>query len=158
MILSNSKTTLREILNGHTFNANPLSISTIGTLAPMQLMVNCKGLVWVAPLKGSSSLKKVRKGWDGALTPMRDRTSWGVVSIGTSFPCKASRSALMCLWKPLVNPKLTHEIESFSVRSRPYLPLLLIPSHWVQRALILPTHFFRGDPSPKSLVCNASHS
>ena len=47
MIVSKSKPTLRVILNGHTFNADPLSISTIGTLAPMHSMVICmSGSFW----------------------------------------------------------------------------------------------------------------
>jgi len=45
MIVSKSKSTLRVVLNGHTFNAEPLSISTIGNLAPMHSIVICKGLV-----------------------------------------------------------------------------------------------------------------
>ena len=45
IIVSRDKPTLKAILNGCTFNADPLSISTIGTLAPMHSMVICKGLV-----------------------------------------------------------------------------------------------------------------
>ena len=60
MIVSITK--VRAVLKGHTFNVDPLSISTIGTLAPMHLMVICKGLVRVAPLGVSSLLEKVRKG------------------------------------------------------------------------------------------------
>ena len=45
MIVSKSKPTLRAVLNGHTFNAEPLSISTIKNLAPMHLIMICKGLV-----------------------------------------------------------------------------------------------------------------
>ena len=44
-IFSTSRPILRVVLKGHTFNADPLSISTIGTLAPIHLMVICKGLV-----------------------------------------------------------------------------------------------------------------
>ena len=62
MIVSTSSLMVKAVLNGHTFNANSLSISTIGTLAPMHLIVICKGLVWVAPSKGSSSSEKVREG------------------------------------------------------------------------------------------------
>ena len=60
MIVSTSRQILRAVLKGHTFNVDPLSISTIRTLAPMHSMVICKGLVLVAPLGGSSSSEKVR--------------------------------------------------------------------------------------------------
>ena len=62
MIISMSKPTLRAVLNGHTFNVDPLSTSIIETLAPMHLIIIYKDLVWVIPLKGSSSLEKVREG------------------------------------------------------------------------------------------------
>ena len=45
MIVCKSKPTLRAVLNGHSFNADPFSIRTIGTLAPMHLIVIYKGLV-----------------------------------------------------------------------------------------------------------------
>ena len=45
IIVSRDKPTLRAVLNGCTFNADPLSINTIGTLAPMHSMVIYKGLV-----------------------------------------------------------------------------------------------------------------
>ena len=45
MIVSISRPIIKAVLKGHTFNANPLSISTIGTLAPMHSMVICKGIV-----------------------------------------------------------------------------------------------------------------
>ena len=62
MIVSTSKPIMRVVPKGHTFNADPLPISTIGTLASMHLMVICKGLIWVAPYGGSSSSEKVREG------------------------------------------------------------------------------------------------
>ena len=39
MIVSKSKTILRAVLNRYTFKADSLSISNIGTLAPMHLIV-----------------------------------------------------------------------------------------------------------------------
>ena len=45
MIVSISRLTVRAVLKGQTFKANPLPITTNGTLAPMRLMVICKGLV-----------------------------------------------------------------------------------------------------------------
>ena len=36
---------VRVVIKGHTFNVDTLSINTIGTLAPMHLMVICRGLV-----------------------------------------------------------------------------------------------------------------
>ena len=45
MIVSISRPIVRAILMGHTFNADPFSISTIRTLVPMHSMVICKGLV-----------------------------------------------------------------------------------------------------------------
>ena len=101
MIVSTSRPMVRAVLKGHTFNANPLLISTIGTLAPIHSLVICNGLVWVAPSGGSSSLEKARRGWDEALTPMRDSTSCGVVSIDTSFLFKASKRTLQCLWEAI---------------------------------------------------------
>ena len=99
-----SRPMVRTVLKRHTFNADPLSISIIGTLAPMHSMLICKGLVWVAPLGGNSLSKKARRGWDGALTPMMDSTSCSVVSMGTSFPLKASKKALWCLWEAISKP------------------------------------------------------
>ena len=55
-----SRPTVRAVLKGQTFKAYPLSIRTIGTLAPMYSMVICKGLVWVAHSRGRSSSKKLR--------------------------------------------------------------------------------------------------
>ena len=43
MIVSISRLTVRAVLKGQTFKALP--ITTNGTLAPMRLMVICKGLV-----------------------------------------------------------------------------------------------------------------
>ena len=62
MIVSTSNPMVRVVLKGHTFNANPLSINTIGTLVPMHSMMICKGLVWVASLGGSCSSKNARIG------------------------------------------------------------------------------------------------
>ena len=45
MIVSISRPIVRVVLRGHTFNADPFSISTIRTLVPMHSMVICKGLV-----------------------------------------------------------------------------------------------------------------
>jgi len=45
MMVSTSRPMVRAVLKGHTFNVDPLSINTIGTLAPMQPMVICRGLV-----------------------------------------------------------------------------------------------------------------
>ena len=45
MIVFTSKLILRAVLKRHTFNVDPLSISSIGTLAPMHSMVICKCLV-----------------------------------------------------------------------------------------------------------------
>ena len=45
MIVSMSRPIMRAVLRGYTFYADPLSISTTRTLAPMHLMVICKGLV-----------------------------------------------------------------------------------------------------------------
>ena len=45
MIVSMSRPTMRVALKGQTFKADSLSISTIGTLAPMHSMVIYKGLV-----------------------------------------------------------------------------------------------------------------
>ena len=45
MIVSISRPIVRVVLRGHTFNADPLSIRTTRTLAPMHSMVICKGLV-----------------------------------------------------------------------------------------------------------------
>ena len=44
-IVSMSKLTIRVVLKGHTFNIDPLSISTIGTLALIHLIMIFKGLV-----------------------------------------------------------------------------------------------------------------
>ena len=106
MIVSTSRPMVKAVLKGHTFNANPLSISTIRTLEPMHSMVICNGLVWVAHLGGSSSSKRARRGWDWAITPMRDSTSCGVVSMDTSFPFKASKRALRCLWEAISKPHM----------------------------------------------------
>ena len=62
MIVSKSKTTLKAVLNGHTFNANSLSISTIGTLAPMHLIV----LLQRSSIKGFFERKLfIEKGKEG---------------------------------------------------------------------------------------------
>ena len=45
MTAPTSRPIVRVVLKGHTVNVDPLSISTIGTLAPMHPMVICKGLV-----------------------------------------------------------------------------------------------------------------
>jgi len=45
MIVSISKPIVRVVLRGHTFNVDPLSISTIKTLAPIHSIVIYKGLV-----------------------------------------------------------------------------------------------------------------
>ena len=57
MIVSISRPIMRAVLRGHTFNADPLLISTTKTLAPMHSMVICKGLVG-----GRSLLEKARQG------------------------------------------------------------------------------------------------
>ena len=44
-IISISRPIVRAVLKGKTFKANPLPITTNGTLVPMRLMVICKGLV-----------------------------------------------------------------------------------------------------------------
>ena len=94
VMVSMSRPIVRVVLKGQTFKVNPFSIRTIGTLAPIHSMVTCKGLVWVAHSGGRSSLEKARKGCEEPSTPMRDNTSFGVVSIGSSFPFKASKRAL----------------------------------------------------------------
>ena len=45
MMVSMSRPTVKAVLKTQTFKVNPLSIRTIGTLAPMNSMVICKGLV-----------------------------------------------------------------------------------------------------------------
>ena len=105
MIVSISRSTVRAALIGQTIKADPLSISTTRTLAPMHSMVICKGLVWVALLGGRSSLEKARRGCEEPSTPIRDKTSYGVVSIGTSFPFKMSKRAL-CFWKAKSEPHM----------------------------------------------------
>ena len=45
MIVSMSRPIIRAVLKGQIFNVDPLSIRTIGTLAPMHSMVIYKGLV-----------------------------------------------------------------------------------------------------------------
>ena len=45
MIVSISRPIVRVVPRGHTFNVDPLSICTIGTLVSMHSMVICKGLV-----------------------------------------------------------------------------------------------------------------
>ena len=45
MIVSISRPTVKAVLKGQTFKANPLSIRAIGTLASMHSMVIYKGLV-----------------------------------------------------------------------------------------------------------------
>ena len=45
MVVSISSPMVRVVLKGHTFNADPLSISTIVILALMHSMVICKSLV-----------------------------------------------------------------------------------------------------------------
>ena len=52
------KPMVRAVVKGQTFNVDPLSISTMGTLAPMHSMVICKCLVWVAHLGRESSLER----------------------------------------------------------------------------------------------------
>ena len=86
MIVSISRPIVRTVLKGQTFKVDPISISTIGTLAPMHSMVICKGLVCVAHLG--------ERGCKEPSTPMREKTSCGVVSIGTSFQFKVSKRAL----------------------------------------------------------------
>ena len=45
MMVSTSRPMIKAVLKGYTFNADPLSINTMGTLALMHLMVIYKGLV-----------------------------------------------------------------------------------------------------------------
>ena len=45
MMVSMSRPTMKAVLKGQIFKVDPLSIRTIGTLAPMHSMVICKGLV-----------------------------------------------------------------------------------------------------------------
>ena len=94
MIVSISRPIVRTVLKGQTFKVDPISISTIGTLAPMHSMVICKGLVCVAHLGERSSSEKAKRGCKEPSTPMREKTSYGVVSIGTSFQFKVSKGAL----------------------------------------------------------------
>ena len=96
VMVSMSRPTMRVVLRGQTFKANPLLIRTIGNLAPMHSMMISQGLGWVAPSGGRPSSKKSRKGCEEPSTPMRDNTSCNVVSISTSFPFKASKRALRC--------------------------------------------------------------
>ena len=65
----------KAVVKGQTFNADPLLISTMGTLAPVHSMVICKVLVWVAHSRGESLLEKARRGCEAPSTPMRDSTS-----------------------------------------------------------------------------------
>ena len=106
MVVSTSIPMMKAVLKGHTFSADPLSMSTIGTLAPMHSVVIYKGLVRVVLSKVSSSTEEVRERWDGASTPMRDNTSCGVVSMGTFFPFKLSKRALQCLWEAVSKPHM----------------------------------------------------
>ena len=94
----------RVVVKGQTFIADSLSISTMGTLAPMHSIVICKGLIWVAHSGRESSLEKARRGSEAPSTPMRDSTSWGVVSMGTSFPFKAPMRALRYFWDAMSKP------------------------------------------------------
>lgn len=125
VIVSMSKPTLRVVLNGHTFGMDPLSTSTIETLAPIHSIVIYKDLVWVIPFGVRSSLEKVRERWDTASTPIMAKTSWGVVSILPFFQTMHLVLQLSLFKRSLAIPKWICELKSFSFGLKPCLPFFL---------------------------------
>ena len=87
---------VRAVLKGHTFNADPLLINTIN-LGTHAFNGNLQRSSMSGPFRRKLLIRKSKKMMRWASTPMKDSTSCGVISMGTSFPFKASKKALRCL-------------------------------------------------------------
>ena len=131
IMVSMSRPILRAILNEHTFNVDPLSISTIETLAPMHLIVIARTLYEWFPLKGNLHRKRWENGdiqhllwwWPKLLQVL---SLWALL-----FQTMLSITQLGVSNNPLTIPKWTYELESSSFGLKPYLFLSLL-FHQVQ--------------------------